>query len=527
MAIGDETEPRSPFRRGSSGTVITIEEAAQARAQILEQVEGFTGDGRLIEAAGVVWAVGLQWSGADIEPGKALVRARERVRLARTARVGNAEAGDEVDPDLVMVPSSSPVVEDEEGMTSLIGEQYALGSTTDGLRAGMPSLAAHLARLWTDRSVLALFKVGDDAVYLVAVQEGVVRPYTDRCFSTFEGLQVFNDLLRGISHADEQSLQWDVFVSPGIELSVVTVEARELYEFLSGDIGPVLRPLGMRVTVGLWRSLAAAVLCAVVLSTVWWYVRKDALERAELEETIRSVTQTVPDDVALAPWEKTPPVFPSRLIRSCASAIGALPYGVSATRLDPDRVSFAALVVRGVRCEDGWIVVHREPFLEVSSASQFGADERVPLGADWQAESTSFVPVNLTSEILSDEGLAPKEREEKEFRQVDGRLADIVDGFVRDKLSGTGLSVRVASLLEGRGSIKRDLGWARLGIEIAGELSPVRSSRLLRALDGFGPVQVRSVEWNVEEGWKVVGYVAGVTDWFVELRSRRDAVRGG
>lgn len=492
------------------------------------------GDGELrggtheaVELHRAVWAVGLTWSLGDQERGLGV-----KVARARTAEARKREP-EAVHPSLVLV---RPVERRAGGGAETV--QIGLARAVDGVGPGTRSLAAHLALRFEEEDAALLFDIGD-AVYLLVVQHGVIRPGTDVCYeNTRDGIAAFRALVREIG---SEASRWRFVAGRNVRLDdrhVAGLERADLSDFLVGEpVAPALAPLYFTLPAGVRRVVVASVVLIGFGVVGTWVYNSRFVQDLLREEVVRPVVEVTrdawTDSLALAPWE-APAGAPSQALLACIGAMRAVPMmsfpeggfrGLGSTRS-----------VQSMSCANAELDVLWAPALEAGLSEgeeQLRGSMRearaVPVAAARSLGQWRALPVvldHLEGGIRGDDEEA-LEALKAEVRKV---LASPLGRF--DALARAGLGARVYgdSVTVGILTAERTLGWAALGfsLKVPGSVALGRAGTWLAEVDGLGNVVFDRVSWDALGGWTVHGAVVGATERFAAVRaSEAEAEMGG
>ena len=470
-----------------------------------------------IEALGQVWAVGLMWSDGDIEREEALRRAR--VRLANPERQ-EARAGPA--PDLITV---RPIA---VGETEHFYEQYGLArEVRRRVERGTCSLGAHIASQWKTGSVAGLFRIEPEAVYLIVVQRGVIRPGSDRCYASYaDAMNEFLPLVKMMSGSE-----WRVVLSPGDEETSipalaergVPVEHCELVHLLSlvlslGDPVPALRTVHFQVPRKVKLVGAIAVVVALPVGFLWGFdfgsltllnQIREILERRAAAPVVTEVTTE--EEFVSVPWENSIHE-PGEWLMNCVSGIEQVPMIVAPARYVAGESAFHEVV--SVACDGSRTRVLRDSLIATGSGFGRKSSEEFALGDGATANSGEawggFVPVVLDTlpgmEVDAEKRMAAIEEE------VRNTLMDVIDGIGGATMNLIGGEVHPGVVVTGSLENSQELAWATLGFQITAGNIALSEARLWHdVLVQVKAVQFADVLWSSGSGWVLNGFVAGMT----------------
>ena len=209
------------------------------------------------------------------------------------------------------------------------GNQFGLGSTEAGHKAGMPSLADTLSKGVEGSAWTGIFLIGEETYYFVAVQTGLILAAQDRIIHGRENaLEIFSGIfLRG---------EWEhAFAPADFNLSRNT-EDRSLEDVL-GDTrpGPSLKPLSNK---GLLLKAAAALFVLGVLFFGYQAYQsyqesvnaanlktqlEEAAERKRQADLLKSRTPQAVVEIPLPPFTNKPSY--SATLTACVNAMKNAP----------------------------------------------------------------------------------------------------------------------------------------------------------------------------------------------------------
>ena len=464
-----------------------------------------------IKALGQVWAVGLMWSDGDLEREVGLQRARVRVADAKRREVREGKA------NLIIV---RPIA---VGETEHFYEQYGLALEVIGrVERGTRSLGAHIASQWNTGSVAGLFRVEPEAAYLIVVQEGVIRPGTDRCYASYA--DAMNELLQLVKMMGGG--EWKVVLSPEDEETsipalaerAVTVEHRELADLLSSDDSvPVLGTIRFQMPRRVKRIGAVALVVALP-PTLWWGFDLDRLRYfretyvPEVSAPAKQVVTAKDEYLVPAPWEESIHEPGEWLVR-CVSGIEQVPMIAAPPRYVAGESAFREVV--SVACDGRRMRVLRDSLIATDSDFGRKSSEEIALGGEEGTPNNGaawggFTPVALDSlqgiEIDSDES------ERAVAEDARNMLMEVVDGVGTATMYLIGGEVHPGAVDTGLLKNTRELGWATLGFQItAGNIALTEARRWREALARAKALQLTDVLWSPGSGWVLSGFVAGTT----------------
>ena len=481
-----------------------------------------------VEALGVTWAVGLMWSNGDFEREAGLFHARARAANAKLREAKEAKAS------LIVV---RPIAVRE---TEHFYEQYGLAFEVIGrVERGTRSLGAHIASQWKTGSVAGLFRVGPEAAYFIVVQDGVIRPGTDRCCANSDAMDALVRLAKMMHEGD-----WRVVLSPDHEEASVpalaengvTVEHRELADLLSlDDRAPVLGTLHFRLSRKVKR-IGAVGLSAALLAILWWGLDLKSIDYFKKAYTSRTskpqkpVVRRPSGYLVPVPW-KDAVHEPGEWLMHCVSGIGRVPMIAVPPLYVAGESTFREVV--SVACDGRRLRVLRDSLVGVEVPFGGKSSEEIALNAEAGIATNGvawggFGPVALdsleTREIDSEEG----EREiEEEVRTI---LMEVVDAVGAATMHLIGGEVHPGAVDTGLLTNNRELGWATLGFQITtGNVALEDAGRWQEMLAGVKAVQLTDVLWSPGSGWVLNGFVAGMTEHGAEAlaqtREREDTLK--
>ena len=472
-----------------------------------------------IEALGQVWAVGLMWSDGDIEREEALHRAR-----ARSANPERQEARAGPALDLIIV---RPI---GVGETEHFYEQYGLARAVRGrVERGTCSLGAHIASQWKTGSVAGLFRIEPEAVYLIVVQEGVIRPGSDRCYASYaDAMNEFLPLVKMMSRSE-----WRVVLSPGDkETSIpalaergVPVEHCELVHLLSlvlslDDPVPVLRTVHFQVPRKVKFVGAIALVAALPAGFLWGFdfgsltLLNEIREILERRAAAPVVTEVTTEEAFVSvPWENSIHE-PGEWLMNCVSGIEQVPMAVAPERYVAGESAFREVV--SVACDGSRTQVLRDSFIATDSGFgrksseqfAFGGRATANNGAAWRG----FAPVVLDS-VAGMIEVDDEQRDEAIKEEVRKVLMEVVDGIGSATMHLIGGEVHPGVVVTGALDNSTELAWATLGFQItAGNIALSDARRWHDVLVEAKAVQFADVLWSPGSGWVLNAFVAGMTN---------------
>lgn len=480
---------------------------------------GMQSDGAVLEyhainALGVNWAVGLIWSDGDFDREEGLQRARARVADAkrREAREGKAS--------LIVV---RPVA---VGETEHFYEQYGLAREVYGqVERKTRSLGARIASQWKTGSVAGLFRVEPEAAYFIVVQNGVIRPGTDRCYASYP--DAMNALAQLAKMMGEDG--WRVVLSPeheetgipALAESGTEVQHLDLADLLSSDEpAPVLKTIYFQLPRRAKRAGAVTLLVALALIFWWGYDLKgiDFIKKtyeshaAKFEQPPKPAPPPPPPDVVPAPWNNAVRA-PAEWLAHCLSGIEQVPMISVPPRYVAGESAFREVV--SVACDGHRLRVLRDSLIEVDIGFAGKSSEDIALpgtagptsnGVAW----AGFTPVWLesleTKEFDSEEGEVAVEMDVRNI------LIEVVDAVGAATMYLVGGEVHPGAVETGLLKDSRKLGWATLGFQITtGNIAIGDAGRWLEMLAEVKAVQLTDVLWSPGSGWVLNGFVAGTT----------------
>jgi len=316
------------------------------------------------------YAVGLHWNGVE-HPSKAAAEAREMA------------ASPSFNADLFCLRSGAT-------------PQFGLGFKAQGHKAGMPSLAAHLAAS-RGGSWIGLFEVVG-GYYLVAVRDDGILSECDRFFDDGdEARSVFEDF--------QTQSEWEEAIAPK-DFDIPGTRVVAIEGMLEGR--PQVRLSEVRRSSNIIRLGLAALAVGVVVIGGMMYL--DHQEELRLEEEARAAFEAArnnilgpeeePIQIPPMPWEGQRMAVP--LIEACVEGILKFPTDIPRWRVRELICQNGALVAAvdrdGALGEGGgsinWVkeqVKHLEGALVVPDAS--GSGSRVAV--EWTLPQTPEIPVDI------------------------------------------------------------------------------------------------------------------------------------
>lgn len=323
------------------------------------------------------YAVSLDWHAVE-QPTKAVSEARE------------AAASSSIGADYFCVRAGTT-------------PQFGLGFRAQGHKAGMPSLAAHMASA-KGGSWIGLFEVAG-GYYLVAVRDDAILSECDRFFSdadearsTFEDYQGRSDWNEYIAPAD---LDIPGTVQTGIEILL--------------DGKPQVRLREVSRSSNLIRlGLAGAAVAGILVGGMFYMNHMEELRlQEEAAAALKNAMNTVSPDQEIEippmPWEGKKLAVP--LIKACVDSVSKFPtdiprWKVTKIRCDGENSAVVAAISRDGELGAGggsinWVKEQVKEFghgaTVVDPAS--GSESAVMVG--WSLDGVPDIPVDLKTAPLS------------------------------------------------------------------------------------------------------------------------------
>ena len=446
-----------------------------------------------VMAAGRRWAVGLQWS-AGTHP----------LGMGHGAATGEFDSSPRNQGACYLVRALSDA-----------REQYALGYCEFGFRAGLPSLAAHIADIVGENSLIGLFRLDDDSYYLLAVQNGVVRPGTDVCVTYAHRDQLYEECRRLI------------YLDPSAWTFKYAPHDAVIPEVESTSIGPLLEaPITQRLSwlkppiaeyMRIARRVAAGLAVAVVLWQTYVLVDRYLVARDIASSILRDAARIAFDEVDAideAPWEASTFLAPAAFLRACVDTLSSLRLAQSEPRTDvgPSDPLFANIVrcgpdgfsgsLRTLRTLDRVAslrpgTVDFPPPALVFRAYLWRSPERVPDPAAGAAAAQSLILPGTES-----------------FVSVSSRFL------------GAAVDLEKTELSRQHGS--RRIAWARQRFVVKTPINPLLAEPWLDGIAQIHSLVLDSVSYSLwTNQWQIRGWIGGEADFMREVRAAqaRNAVK--
>lgn len=350
---------------------------------------GFDGDGapQAAEApgtgVGVVrvakrdYAIGLHWNAVE-QPTKAAAEARE-------------------------LASSSSFNADYYCVRAGATPQFGLGFRSQGHKAGMPSLAAHVA-LAKSGSWIGLFEVAG-GYYLLAVRDDAILSECDRFFSGA-------DEARGTFEDYQGQSDWSESIAPA-DLDIPGTVPVDIESLLEGK--PQVRLREVSRSSNIIRLALAGVAVAGILVGGMFYMNH--LEELRLEEEAaanlrNALNAASPDDqvqIPPMPWEGKKMAVP--LVKACVDGVLKFPtdiprWKVTKIHCDGGQAAAAAAISRDGGLGNGggsinWITQQIKDFGHGATVAAPASGSESTVFVGWPLEGVPDIPVDLKTAPLS------------------------------------------------------------------------------------------------------------------------------
>ena len=518
-----------------------------------------------LRLAGRPFAVSLFWQPDHCPPGKARATAQKFVRdqraqsalAKRFPSISSAEPAAAAAPDADSAPSPSVVAVPDDLLCvrpstpmevpgeprPTPSEQAGLAQTAKGHQVGDYSLAALLAARARYANTTFFLTIEDTsrqkattAWYFLVVQDGLIRPSTDRCFTNSQDAHahLHRWLLTLAKSQPRRADSFSLVVSPSVHLPRYDPDHHHLADLLVGPYPPALSSVFFTLSPAARRRLvygtAAVSLAAAVAGggfiayDAFFGSVRPARDVAALRDAAEvQVARITFDPVLRAPWEHRSAVRPSEFVRSSLAITRSVP--VSA----PSPTGLGAFALRDVQVTDDYARLVYATLLPVvassASASEPGSVlwpsqfEREVALEPLARDPFAYAPIDL--QPVSDSIDDPLNLESA----VRVRLVSRINALLPSLASAGVTDTHPADIVYGTSEGSGHLAWALQRFELVLPLPAEASSALLALLDSVEGLQVTSVEAvelsesTASRGaWRLHGYLGGVLDLLSETR---------
>jgi len=322
------------------------------------------------------YAIGLHWNAVE-QPTKAVAEARE-------------------------LAASSSFSADYYCIRSGATPQFGLGFRAQGHKAGMPSLAAHVAQA-KGGSWIGLFQVVG-GYYLVAVRDDAILSECDRFFSNADDARAtFEDY--------QNQSDWSESIAPR-DLDIPDTVPTEIEVLLDGKPQVRLKEVSRSSNI-IRLALAGLAVAGILVGGMFYMNHMEELRlQEEAAEALRNAINNVsPQDqieIPPMPWEGKKMATP--LIKACVDSVMQFPtdipgWSVVRFRCDGEQAAVGVTINReGTLGQGGgsinWIEQQVKDFGHGVAVSMPGGGSGNVVLAGWPLEGIPDIPVDLKTAPL-------------------------------------------------------------------------------------------------------------------------------